>query len=257
MYHRITSPRCPVPGADPEEARYSVDLEEFCWQVDHIAGSGRRGVSMRMVKDALDGDGRVPADWVVLTFDDGNHSDHEHARPLLRERGFSATFFVGGDRVGVDGGLEPAMIGEMAADGFDIGSHAMTHRFLSGLSGEEEAAELTRSKQLLEELTGGPVDFFAPPGGRIERRGINTLKELSYRAVCTSEFGFNNCVGARYEFPRIPVTAATSRGRFRDIVDASRSRLLPQYAKDRGLRLARRILGEAGYRRVRALGLRS
>jgi peptidoglycan/xylan/chitin deacetylase (PgdA/CDA1 family) len=257
MYHRIVSPRCPVPGGDLEETRYAVDLEEYRWQLGHISDSGRRGVSMRMAFDALADGGRVPSDWVILTFDDGNLSDHEHARPLLQERGFNATFFVGGNRVGVEGGLEPAMISGMAADRFDIGSHAMTHRFLSGLSEEEEAEELRRSKELLEELSGVPVDFFAPPGGRIGRRGIETLKQLSYRAVCTSEFGFNNCAGRRYEYLRIPVTAATSRGRFQDIVSASRRRLLPQYAKDRGLRLARRILGEAGYRRVRALGLGS
>ena len=149
------------------------------------------------------------------------------------------------------------MIKDLAAEGFDIGSHGMTHRFLSGLSWEEEAEELSRSKELLEELAGGPVDFFAPPGGRIASRGIETLRRLSYRAVCTSEFGFNDCAGTGYEFRRIPVTAATSRGQFRDIVSGSWRRLLPQYAKDRSLRLARKVLGEAGYRRIRALKLGS
>ena len=39
--------------------------------------------------------------------------------------------------------------------------------------------------------------------------------------------------------------------------DASIGRLFPAYARDRALKLARRALGESGYRRVRKLGLGS
>lgn len=157
--------------------------------------------------------------------------------------------------MGAEGGLTPDMISQMAAGGLDIGSHGMTHRFLPGLSAEEEEDELRRSKELLERVSGAAVDYFAPPGGRIDRRGMAAAKRMSYRAVCTSEFGFNECVGDRFEFGRIPVTAATSRKRFRNIVGSARFRLLPMYARDKGLRLARQVLGEAGYGRIRALGL--
>jgi peptidoglycan/xylan/chitin deacetylase (PgdA/CDA1 family) len=255
MYHRIVSGQCPVPGGNAEEARYAVDLETFRWHMDYIADSGRRGVSTRSAQETLAAGGRVPSDWVVVTFDDGNLSDFVHARPLLLERGFRATFFVGGDRLDAEGGLTPDMLSQMAADDLDIGSHGMTHRFLPSLTAEEEEEELRQSKELLERITGGAVDYFAPPGGRIDRRSAVALKRLRYRAVCTSEFGFNDCVGDRFEFRRVPVTAETTRERFRDMVESARLRLLPLYAKDRGLRLARRMLGEAGYRKVRALGL--
>jgi peptidoglycan/xylan/chitin deacetylase (PgdA/CDA1 family) len=228
MYHRIVSGQCPVPGGNAEEARYAVDLETFRWHMDYIADSGRRGVSTRSAQETLAAGGRVPSDWVVVTFDDGNLSDFVHARPLLLERGFRATFFVGGDRLDAEGGLTPDMLSQMAADDLDIGSHGMTHRFLPSLTAEEEEEELRQSKELLERITGGAVDYFAPPGGRIDRRSAVAL---------------------------VPVTAETTRERFRDMVESARLRLLPLYAKDRGLRLARRMLGEAGYRKVRALGL--
>jgi peptidoglycan/xylan/chitin deacetylase (PgdA/CDA1 family) len=257
MYHRIVSADCPVPGDDPEEARYAVALDEFRRQMGVIAAAGRRGVSMGMVLDSLDRNGRVPADWVVLTFDDGNRSDYVHALPLVKDSGFSATFFVGGDRIGADGGVEPAMLAEMATDGMEIGSHGMTHRFLTTLDETEEEDELGRSKELLERVSGVEVRVFAPPGGRIGRRGMAALRKLTYSAVCTSVFGFNSCTQRGFEFRRIPVTAATPRARFEQFVEAAAPRLLPLYARDRALRLVRRTLGESRYRRIRSIGLES
>ena len=132
--------------------------EEFRWQLDLVARSGLRGVSMRMAHGVLASGQRVPREWVVLTFDDGNRSDHEHARPLLLERGFNATFFVGTDRIEAEGGLSSGMLAQMAADGLDIGSHGMSHRFLSSLTGEEEREELEKSKAILERIPGVAVD---------------------------------------------------------------------------------------------------
>ena len=257
MYHRIVSAECPVPGGDAEEARYAVDLDEFRWQMDRISSSGRRGVSMRAVLDSLEGEGSVPPDWVAVTFDDGNRSDFVHALPVLTEHGFSATFFVGSERLGVDGGLEPGMMSAMAASGMEIGSHGVTHRFLTTLTAQEEEDELSLSRQALEAVAGVEVSIYAPPGGRIDSRGIDALQRLSYRAVCTSEFGLNPCRGCRFEFRRLPVTAGTAREHFGACVDASIGRLLPAYVRNRGLKLARRVLGESGYRRVRKLGLGS
>lgn len=257
MYHRIVSDSCPVPGNDREESRYAVDLESFERHVRHIADSGRRAVSMQMAHRRLAERGMVPADWVVMTFDDGNLSDYLHARPLLAERGFSATFFIGGDRVGAKGGLEPRMLEQMASDGFDIGSHGMTHRFLPSLNAAEEEAELGRSKELLERISGATVDYFAPPGGRIGQRGLAMARRLSYRAVCTSVFGNNKCDDNRFEYRRFPVMASTTSARFRDFLEGSAMRLLPLVVRDRALRLARAVLGEEGYRRLRKAGLGS
>jgi peptidoglycan/xylan/chitin deacetylase (PgdA/CDA1 family) len=257
MYHRIVSRDCPVPGVDPEESRYAVGDDEFRWQMRRISGSGRRGVSVRMVHESFARGDPVPSSWVVITFDDGNLSDYVHALPWLEELGFSATFFVGSERIGAEGGLEPDMLAQMAARGMDIGSHGVTHRFLTTLSAREEEEEMNGSKQFLERITGGEVLFYAPPGGRIGRRGIATLKRLNFQAVCTSEFGFNACAQRKFAYRRIPVTASTPRARFGDFVEAAVPRLVPLYARDRLLRLAKRVLGEDGYRRIRSMGLGS
>jgi peptidoglycan/xylan/chitin deacetylase (PgdA/CDA1 family) len=261
MYHRVVSDRCPIPGDDPEEARYAVTLNAFSWQLDRLARYGRRGVSMARVVERLSGGDPVPADWVGITFDDGNDSDYVHAVPLLSERGFTATFFVCGDRVDAAGGLGRGMIAEMVVRGMHVGSHGMTHRFLTALDAGEEEQEISRSRELLSSIAGKSVDHFAPPGGRYNQRTIDALWRHSYRAVCTSDFGFNPRVpkgreGARFVFRRIPVTRATSNAQFDAVVKGSAARLAPLYVRHAGLSWFRRAVGEATYRRLRTLATR-
>jgi len=253
MYHRIASSRCPV--EDPEEARYAVALDSFRGQLEVIARSGARAVSMRDVHDRLDGGGEVPSTWVALTFDDGNHSDFVHARPLLLEHGYSATFYVCGNRLGADGGLGRDMLAEMSVEGFHIASHGMTHRFLSTLDEQDEVFELEQSRNLLADATGDIVDHFAPPGGRYTARTLGVLQRLGYRAVATSDFGLNDTRGQRFCYRRIPIMHTTSSGHFQRMISGQASRLLPDYTRAFVLRSLRSVLGESGYRRLRGAGM--
>lgn len=236
---------------DPIERPWAVPIEEFEWQVERIAASGRIGVSMAQAHGVLVRGDRVPKEWVVLTFDDGNESDYSFALPVLARRGFRATFFVCGNRVGVGGGLDSSMIETLHGAGMHIGSHAMTHRFLTTLSAREEEFELSRSKDLLEGIVGEPVDHFSPPGGRWSKRTEATLRRLSYRAVSTSSFGFNDAATAKFAYRRIPVVESTSRARFDDMVAGARGRLASGYARAGTIALVRRALGETAYARLR------
>ncbi|MCI0451023.1 MAG: polysaccharide deacetylase family protein [Candidatus Latescibacteria bacterium] len=249
MYHRIRSQRLPV--ADPAERPWAVSAEAFEWQLDRLASLGKTGVTMAQAHDALLSGSGVPREWVVLTFDDGNESDHVHALPLLSARGFRATFFVCGRRVGESGGLEREMIREMHAAGMHVGSHAMTHRFLTTLSARDEEDEVARSKELLEAVVDKPVDHFAPPGGRWSKRTADTLRRLQYRAVSTSSFGYNDARTVKFAYRRIPIVEATTRARFDSIVAGERWKLAAGYVRAGSLGLARRAMGEATYARVR------
>ena len=256
MYHRVVSPDCPIPGGDRDEARYAVSLGEFEWQLNRMKDMGLEGVSVRLAHETLAAGNPVPPNQVVLTFDDGNRSDFEHVRPILGGIGFSATFFVGTGRIGVEGGLEPGMLRAMAGDGLDVGSHGATHRFLTTLSAEEEEEEIRRSKETLERVTGAAVDYFAPPGGRIGQRGITVLKRAGYRAVCTSEFGLNDRGKFRFAYKRIPVVASTSRTRFEGFLTGSTATLLPLYVRTGVLRAARGVLGEKLYGKLRSRSMK-
>jgi peptidoglycan/xylan/chitin deacetylase (PgdA/CDA1 family) len=255
MYHRIRSARTPVP--DPAELPWSVSLEAFQAQVDRLARLGKKGVSMAEAHEVLAGGKRVPPEWVVVTFDDGNDSDYVHALPILAARGFCATFFVCGYRVGKSGGLATSMIREMHDAGMHVGSHAMTHRFMTSLTGSEEESELARSTELLEGIVGASVDHFAPPGGRWSRRTAESLRRLSYRAVSTSEFGFNDAAQLKFAYRRIPVVDTTTPERFDAIVSCARTRVASGYLRAASIGIVRSVMGERAYTRVRGYRIRS
>ncbi len=255
MYHRISSPECPIPKAASEEKRYALPLEEYAWQMDQMASSGYLGVSVGHLFDAFAKGETVPENWVVLTFDDGNRSDFVHALPLLEEKGFSATFFVGTSRIGSEGGLEAEMIEGLVSGGMEIGSHGVSHRFLPALSDVEETDECVRSKRILGELAGREVRFFAVPGGRYKRRTIHTLRQSGYDAVCTSKYGYNSA-SPSFLLKRIPIHGGTARTTFRAILARSITKLIPGYCRMAAVELTRNIIGEKMYGKIRTAGFR-
>ncbi len=254
MYHRIVSDICPVPGRDAEEMRFAIPLEEFIWQLDCIVSMGLRGMSVGDGLAAVGEGGSVPPDGVILTFDDGNRSDFMHALPILKERNFTATFFVCTSRIGAEGGLGNEMIEELALEGMEIGSHGMTHRFLPLLNAEEEMIECGQSKQMLAEVSRGEIKYFAPPGGRYKHRTIRLLERLGYEAVCTSDFGYNPILIPPYVLKRIPIRGGTGRNLFHTILSRSVVKLLPGYGRAASVKMIRKLLGEKLYARARGIG---
>jgi peptidoglycan/xylan/chitin deacetylase (PgdA/CDA1 family) len=103
-----------------------------------------------------------------LTFDDGYACHYEHLYPVLKEHGLKATFFVVtnwlddpatskyANRIGTWLDFET-----MAKDGYEIGSHTVTHENLTRLSiGNENQAgtllyELSKSKNAIEQHIPG------------------------------------------------------------------------------------------------------
>lgn len=252
MYHKIDGPGSPGP-AGGDEKRYCVSLESFSAQMAALKAAGRRGSSLgEVLAAAAGGRGADLAERVVITFDDGNRSDRACALPILAANGFTATFFVTGDRVGRPDGIGEDDIRELSANGMEIGAHGMSHRFLSGLSAAEQEVECRESGALLSRITGEPVRYFALPGGRGSEGVLRVLRALSYEAVCTSVFGYNRSGGDPFRLRRIPVMRSTSEPRFMGYVLRSPAVVYPALAAERSRALARRMIGERAY-----LGLRS
>ncbi|MCB1625609.1 MAG: polysaccharide deacetylase family protein [Pseudomonadales bacterium] len=65
-----------------------------------------------------------------------------------------------------DGVISSAQLAEMQRAGMAIGSHTHSHPFLNRLSPEQQLAELTRSKRILEDLLQVPVRALAYPYGQ-------------------------------------------------------------------------------------------
>src|SRR5438445_1495896 len=126
----------------------------------------------------------VPDKLVVLTFDDSVASHYSVVRPLLKQYGFSATFFITEGfsfRTNKKDYMTWAQIAELHRDGFEIGNHTRDHlgvspRTLDQLREQIEAI----NARCAEHGIPRPVSF-AFPGNAITPGAIPILKELGFR----------------------------------------------------------------------------
>jgi peptidoglycan/xylan/chitin deacetylase (PgdA/CDA1 family) len=175
-----------VPREVPVAARqYWLSSVKFRSHLAHIRDNGFQTTLL----EALKARGVGPAPKlrnVALTFDDGLLTDYETAFPLLAEFSMKATFFLNTATIGHDGYLDWAEIAEMQRHGMSIQSHSHRHVDLTVLPTAALDAELTESKQRLEDRLGTRVDFIATPRGVLDRRVIHRALAIGYRAVCST-----------------------------------------------------------------------
>ncbi|MFE5634356.1 polysaccharide deacetylase family protein [Streptomyces sp. NPDC056543] len=203
MYHSI---------ADTTDDPYRVTVSpvRFARQLHWLSDRGLRGVSVRELLDARAA-GRAKG-LVGLTFDDGYADFADSALPLLRRHGFTATVYVlpgriGGENAWDDDGPRKPLLTEdgivaVAEAGMEIGSHGLRHVSLPTVDTATLAEETRRSRELLEEITGGPVHGFCYPYGHIDARAVRAVREAGYRYGCAVDPGPLTCAHA---LPRVHI----------------------------------------------------
>ena len=141
-----------------------------------------------------------------VTFDDGWRSVLEHGLPVLSRLGVPATVFVSTSFVDtsekpligpdllewLDGPhrdelfcLSWPQLSELAGAGWEIGSHTMTHPWLTQVDDERLARELRGSKARCEEMLGTPCRTLAYPKGNFDDRVERAAAEAGYEAAAT------------------------------------------------------------------------
>ena len=89
-------------------------------------------------------------------------------------------------------------------DLIEVGSHTVTHPFLSELPKNQQAQEIFESQRLLSELSGKPVRYFAYPSGDYNQDTLELVMEAGYQAAfATIPRGLGN--DPRFEIERIGV----------------------------------------------------
>lgn len=71
-------------------------------------------------------------------------------------------------------------------DSIEIGSHTMTHPFLSSLPKKIQQKEIRQSKILLEECIGQPVTSFAYPYGNYSPETVEIVREMGFDCACST-----------------------------------------------------------------------
>jgi peptidoglycan/xylan/chitin deacetylase (PgdA/CDA1 family) len=176
---------------------FTVREEAFTKQLDSLRSRGFHTVTFHEWLVHEDEKAPLPADPVILTFDDGYEDAYTTVLPALRARGMRAAFFIVTSLVGTDeahrtvrdedGNRRRYLIWPevrvLAAAGMEIGSHSTSHRRFADLTKDVVTAELAGSKQQLEAALGEPVEIFSYPFNSVRRWIEPLVRDAGYRAA--------------------------------------------------------------------------
>lgn len=176
---------------------------------------------------------------------------------VLDDARVRATFFV----LGLVAMRYPELIREIASRGHEIGSHTLDHQLISHQSPNHFKADVVRSRQQLQDLTGQPVLGFRAP-----EFSVSALDHWCFRVLAEAGFEYDSSVfpwaRARYGIPNAPChpflintdagriqefpLAVWSRDRFQiPVAGGTYYRLLPGRLLLRSLRAVAEMSGTA------------
>jgi peptidoglycan/xylan/chitin deacetylase (PgdA/CDA1 family) len=233
---------------DPGARLYALDDRVFDLQMQAVARAGRCTPAAWSDLDAPSPDGAL---WI--TFDDGHRSNFDLALPILQRHGLHAVFFITTDWIGRDGFMTEDQLRRLRGAGMLLGSHGRSHAYLSDLPTDQLRRELAESKARLEAVLGEPVEALALPGGRNHPDLAATAREAGYRHVFTSRIALAGAVGDRLDWPRIPITNRQPENFVPRLLAGDLSLIAAMAKGERRRAMAKRVLGNALYDRLRGL----
>jgi len=151
---------------------------------------------------------------VVITFDDGYVNVLRYGLEPLASTGFKAIQFLVANLLGRNNewdvslgeALEPMMdaaqVREWIAAGNDIGSHTLTHPWLTRLPVSAAREEITASRKKLEDSFGRPVRHFCYPYGDWSETVRDLVAAAGYQTACTTQPGINTAADSPFALKR-------------------------------------------------------
>lgn len=124
-------------------------------------------------------------DKVALMFNVYENADNvQKIADILLERGYLATFFVGGSWVAKN----PNTLLRIAAAGFEIGNHGYLHRDHAALTLKQNVDEISLCERLTDNVLESLPEYknsklFAPPSGRLGDNMFAACSKLGYKVI--------------------------------------------------------------------------
>jgi len=235
LYHNIVAE---PPSNSAYFHKVCLTAAEFRRQMDYLARHSRVISLSRYVAILGNASPKIPGSrpLVIITFDDGYRSVCTEAYPVLKQLGLPATLFVStgfiGKRTALPGEkpypgvnypkLSWEEIGELAGDGFEIGSHTITHAHPGGSTLAQYQDEISRSASEIKSRIGiDPIHFSWPYGKRspMLRTLEPFLRENGFISASYACGGKNTYSSNPYRLNRIGLSAGISPTHFRRIAE--------------------------------------
>jgi peptidoglycan/xylan/chitin deacetylase (PgdA/CDA1 family) len=175
-----------------------VSPDRFRRQLELLLAAGFEFVTLAELARRAAGGTPEPG-LAAVTFDDGMRNNHTTALPILNEYGIPATVYV---TIGFIGGTSPWIgpqgdgaimdepeLRDLAAAGWELGAHTMTHPDLSTLGYDACLREIEDSRLELERIAGVKVETFAYPFGRYGPEALAAARDAAVIAAVTTGSG--------------------------------------------------------------------
>jgi peptidoglycan/xylan/chitin deacetylase (PgdA/CDA1 family) len=206
---------------------WSVTPAQLREQMTIVQGEGNPVALPQLISWLLDG-GSLPERAIAITFDDGYLDVLERAAPILDQRRIPGTAFVISglvDGQSSDVSYQPSrplmtwpQISALAASGWTIGAHTLSHPVLAQQTREESLWQLLESRRRIGEVLGQPIALLAYPYGTrqtVSSREWALAEEAGYRAAFLDAIGAVRRGQDRFALPRCKVLGSDSLRVFR------------------------------------------
>lgn len=160
VYHRFGTP---PPHASKMQVHYFVSPENFAKQMQYLKDHGYTTITFNTLVDHYLNGTAIPSKSIVLTFDDGWRSQYEDAVPILKQFGFTGSFYIITSYETYPAYMTWDMIKDLDKSKFEIGSHTVHHLNLAKIDLAKANTEVTDSKKTLETELGHPITTFVYP----------------------------------------------------------------------------------------------
>jgi peptidoglycan/xylan/chitin deacetylase (PgdA/CDA1 family) len=207
MYHVIAPP----PSGAPFPGLY-VQPQEFAAQMQALKAAGWHPVTLDQLQAYWTKGAKLPAGKpIVLTFDNGYHSQYTEALPVLRRLGWVADENI--QLAGLppsQGGLTSDEVKAMVDAGWELDTQGISHADLITLDATQLHYQIDTARKTIQRRYGVPVNWFCYPSGHYDTTVINAVRSAGYVGSTTVVPGWAAPSTDPYRLPRLRVLGGTS-----------------------------------------------
>ena len=174
-YHNIKS------ELDHHAPELTVTDSVFHIQLKMLHDSGYHTITADQLYNYLTKGSPLPPKPVMLSFDDSHEEHFSVADQEMKKYGFKGVFFVETIVLDKPHYLTRQEIKTLADEGNTIACHTYDHPLVTKLQDDQWSKELDQPRELLKQITGKPVDYFAYPYGAWNERAVEELKKRAIK----------------------------------------------------------------------------
>lgn len=231
MYHVIAPP----PAGAPYPGLY-VAPAEFAAQMQALKAAGWHPVTLDQLRAYWKHGARLPPGKpIVLTFDNGYHSQYTEALPVLDRLGWVADENI--QLTGLppsQGGLTSSEVHALIAAGWELDTQGISHADLVSLDASQLHYQVATARRILQHRYRVPVNWFCYPSGQYNATVIAAVRAAGFVGSTTVVPGWASPTTDSYTLPRLRVLGGTSPSQLLAEISSIRSDSPPPAAYQTG-----------------------